>query len=147
MRSIVREFFNDETARDRYETLSRIGRELAERQSQGNELTSDEISAYEDARAALDEVPGTAGFFDAQHQLQRLEGTLHAYITRTLQLGRVPEPEDFSCGNCGSGCDCHENEQEHVHDGVEDDGFHDDRRSVAGAENGNPAGSPCASGV
>ena len=29
------------------------------------------------------------------------------FVSKTFELGRVPTLEDFSSGECGSGCGCH----------------------------------------
>jgi cell fate (sporulation/competence/biofilm development) regulator YlbF (YheA/YmcA/DUF963 family) len=107
VRNAVNEFINDDTARARYAAVNRLGTELAEKQQRGAELAPEEIESYQTAREELGCNAVVAAFLDAQHQLHRLEATLHAYITKTLQLGRVPTESDFAADSCGPACGCH----------------------------------------
>ncbi len=107
VRDAVNEFMKDDTARARYAAVNRLGTELAEKQQRGAELAAEEIESFKAAREELARDTVAAAFLDAQHQLHRLEATLHAYITKTLQLGRVPTESDFASESCGPACGCH----------------------------------------
>ena len=48
--------------------------------------------------------PVAKGFLDAQQQMQRVQSSVTKYVTKTFELGRVPEPDDFN--TCGHGCSC-----------------------------------------
>jgi cell fate (sporulation/competence/biofilm development) regulator YlbF (YheA/YmcA/DUF963 family) len=110
VRSAVADFMQNEATRDRYASLNKLGSELSQKQSNGTELSPSEIEQFEAAREELSNDPLASAFFDAQQQLHRLESTLHAYITRTLQLGRVPDESDFEKEGCGPACGCHSHE-------------------------------------
>ncbi len=107
VRNAVSEFMNDSSARARYEAVNRLGTELSQKQQRGIELAPEEIQRFKSAQRELASNPAAAAFLDAQQQLHRLEATLHAYITKTLQLGRVPTESDFAADTCGPTCGCH----------------------------------------
>ncbi len=40
--------------------------------------------------------------------MQKLQQSVSQYVSKTFELGRVPEESDLeSSGSCGSGCGCH----------------------------------------
>jgi hypothetical protein len=51
--------------------------------------------------------PVARGFLDAQEELQQVQQSVHKYIKKTLELGRMPAEEDLAEGSCGHGCGCH----------------------------------------
>lgn len=100
----VRAFLADEDAKARYQAVVEKGELLNHKQHNGIPLTPEEIAEFEESRAALLDHPVTRGFLDAQVQMHKLQQTVQHYVTRTLELGRVPGEEDFS--SCGHGCGC-----------------------------------------
>ena len=40
-------------------------------------------------------------------QEYNVQATIHQYVNKTLELGRMPTDEDMSGGGCGHGCGCH----------------------------------------
>ena len=40
----------------------------------------------------------------AQEEQQKIKGSINRFVSRTLELGRLPAPEDFH--SCGSSCSC-----------------------------------------
>ena len=70
-------------------------------------LTGEEISDFEQHREALLGNPVAKGFLDAQEELHQVQESIHKYVNKTLELGRLPNEEDFSDGSCGHGCGCH----------------------------------------
>jgi hypothetical protein len=36
-----------------------------------------------------------------------VQETIHQYVNKTLELGRLPTEEDLNGGSCGHGCGCH----------------------------------------
>ncbi|HVR35881.1 MAG TPA: YlbF family regulator [Methylomirabilota bacterium] len=107
VRKRVDAFLADEAAQAQYESLSEKGQFLQHKQQNGLPLTSEEITAFEQQRETLMNNPVAKGFLDAQEQMQTIHSSVNQYVTKTLELGRVPGEEDFKGGGCGSGCGCH----------------------------------------
>jgi len=116
MRQQIDAFMTDELARSQYETVMHKGRALHEKQHQSLPLSDAEISDFEKNRDALLANPVAKGFIDAQEELHGLRDSIHDYVSKTIELGRLPKPEDFEhqcCGGHGGGGCC---EEEHDHD-------------------------------
>ena len=58
-------------------------------------------------REALLGNPVARGFLDAQEELNSIQESIQSHVAKTLELGRLPQPEDFEGGSCGHGCGCH----------------------------------------
>lgn len=108
----VESFLDDDSARLQYQSVQERGEELHHKQHAGVELTPAEIRDWESARDALFENQVARSFIEAKRQLELLQETIGKYVGLTLELGRVPEPEDFAdasgggcCGGHG-GCGC-----------------------------------------
>jgi hypothetical protein len=113
----------DGMVRSQYETVMHKGRALHEKQHQSLPLSGEEIADFEQNRDALLANPVAKGFIDAQEELHGLRDIIHDYVSKTIELGRLPQAEDFesSCcgGNGGGGCGCsdgHDHEHGHAHD-------------------------------
>jgi hypothetical protein len=48
--------------------------------------------------------PVARGFLDAQQQMQSVKSSVTKYVSKTLELGRVPSEDDFE--SCGPSCSC-----------------------------------------
>jgi cell fate (sporulation/competence/biofilm development) regulator YlbF (YheA/YmcA/DUF963 family) len=85
------------------------GQALQEKQHHGQQLEPAEISAFEQDRDALLKNPVAAGFLDAQEEMHDLQHSVQKFVAKTIELGRIPSPEDLesSCGNGGCGCHGH----------------------------------------
>jgi len=110
IRQRVDAFLADASARGQYETLMSKGQALQEKHSQGHEPESAEIADFEKHRDALLNNPVGRGFLDAREELHEIQHSIQKYVSKTLELGRVPtaedmeEQEDHSCGDGGCGC-------------------------------------------
>ncbi|MFD0894441.1 YlbF family regulator [Luteolibacter ambystomatis] len=108
----VERFLDDDAARLQYQSVHERGEELHHKQHAGVELGAAEIREFEAARDALFKNEIARGFLEAQRELESIQQTIGKYIGMTLELGRVPEAEDFAeaedgcCGGNG-GCGCH----------------------------------------
>ena len=108
----VERFLGDDAAKLQYQSVHERGEELHQKQHAGVELADQEIKDFEDARDALMSNEVARDFMDAQQNLQTFQKTVGKYIGMTLELGRVPEPEDMEqtadgggcCGGGGCGC-------------------------------------------
>jgi hypothetical protein len=67
-------------------------------------LSGEEITDFEQQRETLLNNPVARGFLDAQDELRQVQDSIRKYVTKTLEIGRVPEAEDFD--SCGAGCSC-----------------------------------------
>lgn len=106
----VERFLEDDAAKLQYQSVHERGEELHQKQQAGVELNEREIKEFEEARAGLLENDVAKDFMEAQQTLQTLQQTIGKYVGMTLELGRVPEPEDMEQagggGCCGGGCGC-----------------------------------------
>ncbi len=101
-------FLSDAAARGQYETVVSKGRALQEKRSQSLPLEGAEIADFEKHRNTLLNNPVARGFLDAQEELHELQHSIQKYVSRTLELGRVPSEADFGEDSCGHGCGCHQ---------------------------------------
>lgn len=104
IRRRIEAFEGDAAAQQQYQDLSEKGSALQHKQRQGTELTDDEIADFERRREAFLANPVARGFLDAQQSMHEIRDTVSKYVSRTFELGRMPEPDDFH--SCGHGCSC-----------------------------------------
>jgi hypothetical protein len=45
-------------------------------------------------------------FLDAQQELHQVHTSINQYISKTLELGRLPTEADMDSGECGHDCGC-----------------------------------------
>jgi cell fate (sporulation/competence/biofilm development) regulator YlbF (YheA/YmcA/DUF963 family) len=98
-------FLGDEQVRSQYQQLSERGEHLQHKQQMGSQLSSEEIEQFERERESFLNNPVARGFLDAQQQMHRVQESVTQYVTKTFELGRVPEEGDME--SCGHGCSCH----------------------------------------
>jgi hypothetical protein len=71
-------------------------------------LTGEEISDFEQHRDTLLKNPVASGFLDAQQELHQVQESIHKYVNKTIELGRLPSEEELSescCNHGGCGCE------------------------------------------
>ena len=107
IRQRIDAFNADTAAQKQYETLAERGEYLQHKQQQGAQLTDAEIAEFEKHREAFFANPVAKGFVDAQQQMHKMQDSVTKYVSKTLELGRVPAAEDMESGSCGSCCGCH----------------------------------------
>lgn len=107
IRQRIDTFLSDATARGQYESLMNKGQALQEKQHNGETLDPAEISAFEKDRDALLRNPVASGFLDAQEEMHDLQHSVQKFVSKTIELGRIPNAEDLTEGSCGGGCHCH----------------------------------------
>ena len=107
IRQRIDTFMADGLSRSQYETLMMKGQALQEKQQRSLPLSGEEISDFERDREAILNNPVARGFLDAQEELNQLQESIQTQVAKTLELGRLPLPEDFEGGSCGHGCGCH----------------------------------------
>jgi cell fate (sporulation/competence/biofilm development) regulator YlbF (YheA/YmcA/DUF963 family) len=108
IRRRVESFMADPSAQRQYEALSELGRQLHDKQHQGQTLTSGEIAAFDKQRDVFFSNPTAKGFMEAQDEMHQIEKQVGKWVAKTLELGHLPSEEDLGeGGSCGSGCGCH----------------------------------------
>jgi cell fate (sporulation/competence/biofilm development) regulator YlbF (YheA/YmcA/DUF963 family) len=99
-------FMGDEKTRNHYDDLVQKGQALQQKQQMAIALTGEEIAEFEQHRDTLMKNPVARDFLDAQEELQQVQQTVHQYVNKTLELGRLPTEEEMGAGSCGHGCGC-----------------------------------------
>ena len=107
IRQRIDAFMGDEKSRTQYDNLVAKGQSLQQKEQQSMPLSREEISDFEKQREAVFNNPVSRNFLDAQEELHNVQETIHQYVNKTLELGRMPTEEDLSGGGCGHGCGCH----------------------------------------
>jgi cell fate (sporulation/competence/biofilm development) regulator YlbF (YheA/YmcA/DUF963 family) len=106
IRQRIDAFMGDEATRTNYDDLVQKGQVLQQKQQNASPLSGEEISDFEQHRDALMKNPVARGFLDAQEELHHLQQSVHQYVNKTLELGRLPTEDEMSGGSCGHGCGC-----------------------------------------
>ena len=107
VRERIDTFMGDEKARGQYDGLMAKGQALQQKQQSSVPLTGEEISDFEQHRDSLLKNPVARGFLDAQQELNEVRESIHKYVNKTLELGRLPAEEELSEGCCSEGgCGC-----------------------------------------
>lgn len=107
IRQRIDTFMADSLSRGQYESLMTKGSALQGKQQSSLPLSGEEISDFERQREALLGNPVARGFLDAQEELHDIQESIQKQVSKTLELGRLPQPEDLESGSCGHGCGCH----------------------------------------
>ena len=106
-RERIQTFVADEKARTQYEGLMAKGQALQQKQQRSEQLSGDEIAAFEKERESLLGNPVARGFLEAQEEMHHVHQSINQFVSKTLELGRMPTEADFeSEGGCGDGCGC-----------------------------------------
>ena len=101
-------FLADETAVGAYRQVALASRDLEKKQRGGLQITDAEIEAFNDLQEKAEANPTIKSYTTAQQTLQDVAELINAWVTKTLEKGRVPtEEEVFPSGGCGEGCGCH----------------------------------------
>ncbi len=110
-RERVAGFMNDPAATAGYGKLADMSETLQRKEMAGEPITEEEGKAFEDLRRATLSEPPVQSFMEARGMLQEIESFIMAYVSRTLELGRIPKENELvaqqSGGGCGEGCGCH----------------------------------------
>lgn len=106
LRLHVDQFMINDEARAQYVKVSEQGEHLHHKQMQGVQLADAEVSEFEKERDSLLRNPVARGFLDAQETFQGIQESVNKFVSKTLELGRVPQVSEME-GGCGQGCGCH----------------------------------------
>jgi len=107
LRERIDSFMGDEKVREQYDGLVNKGQALQQKQQMSVALTDEEIADFEQHRDAVLGNPVARGFLDAQQEMRQVQQSISQYVSRTLELGRLPSADELSQGGCGhGGCGC-----------------------------------------
>jgi len=106
IRTRIDAFMSDEQTRSQYDNLVNKGQALQQKQQMAIALTGEEIADFEQHRDSLMKNAVARNFMDAQEELHQVQQSVHQYVNKTLELGRLPSEEEMSGGSCGHGCGC-----------------------------------------
>ena len=106
LRQKVDAFMADEQVKFQFQQVNSMGQLLRMKQSQGLDLTEDEVGQFEKVREELLSNPLAKDYLDAQQQIERVHQVVGRFLEKTFELGRRPEYEEAHDGSCG-GCGCH----------------------------------------
>ena len=106
VRQRVDAFMADEQARTLYDGLVTKGKALQQKQQLSTPLSGEEVADFEQHRTALFNNPVARDFLDAQEKLHQVQESVQHYVSKTLELGRLPTDEEMNGGSCGHGCGC-----------------------------------------
>ncbi len=106
LRHQIDTFMGDEKSKGQYQELVECGEHMHHKQHQGVKLTDDELKSYETLRVSVLDNAVVRGFIEAQQEMQKVQESVQQYVTKTLELGRVPDESDFEGESCGHGCGC-----------------------------------------
>ena len=106
IRQRIDAFMGDEETRGQYDSLVMKGQALQQKQQMALALTGEEIADFEQHRDSVMKNPVARSFMDAQEELHQVQQSVHQYVDKTLELGRLPTQEEMNSGSCGHGCGC-----------------------------------------
>lgn len=107
VRQNIDAFMANEQAKQEYQSLVERSEELNHKQHQGVKLSDQEINDFQTHRERVVNNPLAANFIRAQQEVHGIQESVNKYLSKTLELGRVPTNEDLEDGSCGHGCGCH----------------------------------------
>jgi cell fate (sporulation/competence/biofilm development) regulator YlbF (YheA/YmcA/DUF963 family) len=106
VRKRINTFMANDAVRAQYEDLVSKGQALQQKQQNSVPLSGEEISDFEQHRDTLLKNPVARAFLDAQQELHDVQESIHRYVSKTFELGRLPSEEDLSGGCCGGHDNC-----------------------------------------
>jgi cell fate (sporulation/competence/biofilm development) regulator YlbF (YheA/YmcA/DUF963 family) len=107
IRQRIMAFQADDDAITLYRSLAEKQTQLQQKQEQGKELSDSEIDEFERDRQVFFSNPVASGFIEAQQEMHEVKKAVTQLVTKTLELGRIPEASEVESGSCGHGCNCH----------------------------------------
>ena len=109
VRQNIDAFMADEKAKQEYQNLVERSEELNHKQHQGVTLSDAEVNEFKSQREKVVNNPLAANFIRAQQEMHGIQESVNKYLSKTMELGRVPTDADMDDGSCGHGCGCDHN--------------------------------------
>ncbi len=103
----IEAFLADDSAKAQYGAFAQLGDQLHEKQQAGT-ITDTDIEGFDTMKAELNDNPKIDKFLGAQDSLNGIAQMVSKHVAKTLELGRVPTPEEMEDSGCCSsgGCGC-----------------------------------------
>ena len=101
----IEAFFADDGAQADYRAFAKLGEDLHHKQQAG-EITEDDITGYETKLNEIKSNEVTSNFMNAEEALNSMASQISKQVGKTLELGRLPTPEDLESGGCCGGGSC-----------------------------------------
>jgi len=112
MRKNIETFMADDRVRTQYESLMEKGQALHDKQHAGETLSQSEIESFDRLRDEFIKNPVARGFLDAQDDMRRVQQSVVRLVSKTFELGRVPEQSELEAEGC---CGGHSHGHDHGH--------------------------------
>jgi len=106
LRQSITTFVKDETSVNQYERFLEHSNVLQRKQQQNIALLPTEIEAFEQEEQALYDNESIRKFLYAEREFTRLQNLVNLYFTKTLELNRLPLPDELKASGCGCGGSC-----------------------------------------
>lgn len=106
LRQMVEAFIGDSEAISQYEQYMNKQQMLRQKQYKGETLDPDEMDDLEREEYELYKNDTTRQFLYAQRQFEQVHDFVSKFVIKTIELDRVPTPEDFQSTGCGCGGNC-----------------------------------------
>jgi len=106
MRNMIDQFATDELSVDQYDRFLEKHHNMQQKEAQGLELVEAEISEYEQVESDLYKNDVIRKFLYAQREFSQLHNLVSQYFTKTVELDRLPEPNELKKEGCGCGGNC-----------------------------------------
>lgn len=103
---MIDQFSSDEQATQQYERFMEKHQFLQQKEHQDLDLTQDEINDYQQMENALYDNSTIRRFLYAQREFSQVHNLISQYFTKTIELDRLPEPNELKKGGCGCGGSC-----------------------------------------
>lgn len=105
----VSAFEASDEARGLYDSLVERHQQLQRQQGMGQSITDEEMDGFDRLRQRVFDNGIAKGFLDAREEAHNLQMSVRRFVSKTFELGRLPEPAelDGEGGGCGGGCSCH----------------------------------------
>lgn len=109
LKAMITDFFADDEAKFLYNDVLDKQRSLQQKQQQGEFITNEEISAFDELRDQLYVNPISRDFLYASQELNKIQDLVIKSVLKTIELERVPTEDDLYEGGCacGGNCGCH----------------------------------------
>src|SRR5438477_5608980 len=98
VRQRVDAFMGDDQARSLYDGLVTKGQALQQKQQLSMPLSGEEVADFEQHRTALFNNHVARDFLDAQEKLHQVQESVQHYVSKTLELGRLPTDDEMNSG-------------------------------------------------
>jgi cell fate (sporulation/competence/biofilm development) regulator YlbF (YheA/YmcA/DUF963 family) len=109
-RARIESFLQNPEATRSYGMLAQLNDQLHAKEQAGEKISEDDIQQFDALRTKVMGNDLVQEFAQARGALQEVEGMVMAFVSKTLEMGRVPTERELATqggGSCGSGCGCH----------------------------------------